>query len=354
MQKRIDYIDSLKGFAMFLVVMGHSIAWSFGSYGMGFHVPAAESHPSVLLWWNVIYAFHMPLLLWISGFLFASPSRPFGFSMLPSLLWRRTYTLVIPYFVSGWIFHCFTGLPFSQYWFLAALFIFIVLSLPIELSVKMLGGGMQNNKLLTIIIYTFLYLFFIFLLERIVWLPQIRAFTSVIGIDHLLLFKWFVFGIMCRRYHKFYSILCNQWCYTISLIAFIFMSWVVNAPVQNMINSFTTTIYTACGIVCSVYFFKIAFNTEGALNMVLQLIGRHSLEIYILHFFFAISIPQVGYAIIKYGTNTESFWNASASTIELLYGIVMASILCVLSLACSRILRSSNLLSIVLLGRKNK
>ena len=61
-KKRIDYIDALKGFAIILVVLGH-IA---DGYSNSTNVP----HD---FWWslfNVIYSFHMPLFIVISGFLY--------------------------------------------------------------------------------------------------------------------------------------------------------------------------------------------------------------------------------------------------------------------------------------------
>jgi fucose 4-O-acetylase-like acetyltransferase len=32
MKQRIEYIDAIKGFAIFLMVMGHAIAWNYENY----------------------------------------------------------------------------------------------------------------------------------------------------------------------------------------------------------------------------------------------------------------------------------------------------------------------------------
>ncbi len=62
--RRIGYIDALKGFAALCVVLGHVVN--------GYLDAGAYPEASTLLYriFNVIYAFHMPLFLTISGFVF--------------------------------------------------------------------------------------------------------------------------------------------------------------------------------------------------------------------------------------------------------------------------------------------
>lgn len=61
---RIGYIDSLKGFAALCVVLGHVVN--------GYLDAGAYPEASTLLYrvFNFVYAFHMPLFLTISGFVF--------------------------------------------------------------------------------------------------------------------------------------------------------------------------------------------------------------------------------------------------------------------------------------------
>lgn len=56
MEKRLDYIDKLRGFAILLVVMGH-LYLPYTAQG--------NSHPVA----EMIYSFHMPLFFFISGYL---------------------------------------------------------------------------------------------------------------------------------------------------------------------------------------------------------------------------------------------------------------------------------------------
>lgn len=74
--KRLSYIDSLKGFAILLVLLGHN---SFNDYVT-----------------YVIYFFHMPLFFFISGYLAKTPEVS-----IKQTFKRKWGTLIYPYFVFG-------------------------------------------------------------------------------------------------------------------------------------------------------------------------------------------------------------------------------------------------------------
>lgn len=54
MNKRIDYLDAMRGFAILLVVVGHLVQRN---------TQLETSHPL----YNLIYSFHMPLFFFICG-----------------------------------------------------------------------------------------------------------------------------------------------------------------------------------------------------------------------------------------------------------------------------------------------
>lgn len=61
MKERVTYIDNLKAFAIICVILGHALQYLAGN------------DPERLISFNLIYTFHMPLFMMISGF-FAAPS----------------------------------------------------------------------------------------------------------------------------------------------------------------------------------------------------------------------------------------------------------------------------------------
>lgn len=65
MKNRIDYIDRMKGLAIFLVVLGHVYMFSF------------NKSESVLP--SIIGSFHMPLFMFLSGLVsFSAITPPIG------------------------------------------------------------------------------------------------------------------------------------------------------------------------------------------------------------------------------------------------------------------------------------
>ena len=82
-KKRLIWIDSLKGWLMILVILGHAIQSSLGDACFHNHV------------WNIIYSFHMPAFMAISGwFAFSVTSKSIN---VGALCKRRFNQLMVPY-----------------------------------------------------------------------------------------------------------------------------------------------------------------------------------------------------------------------------------------------------------------
>ena len=82
-KKRLIWIDSLKGWLMILVILGHAIQSSLGDACFHHHV------------WNIIYSFHMPAFMAISGwFAFSVTSKSIN---VGALCKRRFNQLMVPY-----------------------------------------------------------------------------------------------------------------------------------------------------------------------------------------------------------------------------------------------------------------
>lgn len=103
MKQRLDYVDSLKGFAILLVVMGHVIAWFFKSY-----MDILPMQPSPMRLWHIIYSFHMPLFMFISGYLFGMSHFRTVKEYLVKM-WKKAMMLLIPWLVCGMLLNLARG-----------------------------------------------------------------------------------------------------------------------------------------------------------------------------------------------------------------------------------------------------
>lgn len=106
MKQRLEYIDILRAFAIFLVTLGHAL--EYGGYGDS-------------LLHGVIYSFHMPLFFAISGFVAAYSFRNGGEARLDlhgfmRLVWKKFRFIMIPYFAWNLVVHpfAFSGCKMSM------------------------------------------------------------------------------------------------------------------------------------------------------------------------------------------------------------------------------------------------
>lgn len=119
-KKRLIWIDSLRGSLMILVVLGHAIQSSLGNACFQNHL------------WNLIYSFHMPAFMAISGwFAFSSTTKSIN---VGTVYKRRFDQLMVPY-LSWSLLRYFISMdnsienlsrividPDSYFWFLWVLF----------------------------------------------------------------------------------------------------------------------------------------------------------------------------------------------------------------------------------------
>ncbi len=89
-QKRIDFLDIAKGIAIILVVIGHAI-----QFGSGSSYYASELYLDDLLY-KIIYSFHMPFFMLISGYLYYFSVKKHS---AKDIIISRIKSLLIPIFV---------------------------------------------------------------------------------------------------------------------------------------------------------------------------------------------------------------------------------------------------------------
>ena len=141
MQSRLQYIDLSKGILIFLVCLGHAIQYT-----------TAEKNFLDNPIWQIIYAFHMPLFMILSGWFFKVDK----WSNLPLQIAAKITRLIVPLFSFNliiWVLQvvfgardtssfldwmgCETFYLFAmRYWFLMALFMSYIITLLLKLTIR--------------------------------------------------------------------------------------------------------------------------------------------------------------------------------------------------------------------------
>ena len=277
-------IDIIKGIAIFLVVLGHVIQFRF----------LPESFDENYLF-RMIYSFHMPLFMFLSGYLVWKES------LITVNLQKKFRRLIIPFFVWGGISY-----------FLGAQYKNIILS---EFLFKLMWEPDTGLWFLWVLFLNFLILqiglwgkrfpikeaFIWISLIIILWLVPVKAF----GINAT---KWyfifFLLGMFTNRYKDKALFVIKKVKYKILTIimylAFSFMWYRTNRPQewyisQKLIEISNSVIlgyiilfaYKAVTAILGILFIYILVrdNRNVILNNIFSCLGKYSLEIYCMHFF---------------------------------------------------------------------
>lgn len=91
--KRIEWIDSTRGIAILLVVVGHVVGGYTGNYGL----PEYQRIIDIVV--DAIYTFHMPLFFMISGYVFGLKKYNWSMDNYVAYINKKAKTLLIPYFL---------------------------------------------------------------------------------------------------------------------------------------------------------------------------------------------------------------------------------------------------------------
>lgn len=340
----IDYLDTLKGIAIILMLVGHCLAWNYED----FLTIIFNEKRSDMFWWHVIYSFHMPLFFWISGYLL--PRQSLKLCDLKKLLIKRTYTLLLPFICSGTLMNILTnGEGYSNLWFLRSLYELLLMGLLYEFARHKYHLSLKSDLL------------FYGISGIVIWIVSVTYtnneisdlldLSSISGKNYI----GFIFGIFCKRYIKIKKWLDNNYVYTICLLLFTILtcSFFLYLDHHKFIH-YLFLLTPISAIVCMVYICIHKVNQENRITQLLNYIGKYSLEIYIVHFLFGIRL-----FIISAYTNKmihSEYWRDFlwGHTFILLTSIIYSIILIAICIPIIQIIRTSNILSIILLGRKNE
>jgi fucose 4-O-acetylase-like acetyltransferase len=327
---RNNIIDSLKGFAILLMVFGHLIQFTSISN-------LYLTNPIYIF----IYSFHMPLFMVISGFFY---NKSLKHGSLEKVLKNRIVTVLLPYFSWATIFliiwfisvghnllfvqllqkYFDVFLFVSKLWFLWVLFICILL-MSLNIFIQKYIGVIS-------IIFVALFVYF---------LPA----TPILSCTNIkYMFPFFIAGY----YYKEYSCVFKEFIYYISYISLLVypimlfywqdenFSFVIHT--ENLFPIIYKYITGFSGILVIVLIFKKIHNYND-LNY-LQKAGRNSIAIYIISDYF-----------VEVISHFKSFFNYNFvfNSFIFLFLTLLITKICLVS---EKLLKKSKFLSFILFGKR--
>lgn len=210
-QNRLIWADSLKGCLMYLVIVGHIIQ------GMLFE----ECENNHL--WNLIYSFHMPAFMAVSGWFVYKDHTQYGEGKKKfwNIIQRRCFQLLLPYilwrlingFLSGsnFIDSCIAIVvsPETGYWFLWTLFWINILFVMAQFAAKKL----MKDELIIILMLALVLMGIMVIFDIRVFAFQYIAYY----------FLFYMAGYILRRYNILSYL--NGWHYIIVCILWFILAW---------------------------------------------------------------------------------------------------------------------------------
>ncbi len=353
-QPRMEWIDAMRGFTMILVVAYHVAQ-------MGFDQVAKQSASMPFL-----MLFRMPLFFFVSGFLAYKASLVWNFETLTSLVGKKLRIQIIPTVVffllacamlypklEPALLSCLQSPTKGGYWFTLVLLYMFVLYYVFCYLESFLGRKswipITLFFVLSLVAYETCYL-----PQYCWWADGFRGkepsqwldYTSVIQLMKYMPF--FLFGNIVRRYwHKAERIMDSAWFFPTIVVLVIFCTMDV-LKWHNLRMAWTnipSTVAKFC-LPCIVFMYfrhYAAYFMQGTfIGSILQYIGRRTLDIYLLHFFFLPNLPAVG-SFFK--MNKHNF------AIDISLSVAIGLLVIAFCIIASNILRISPLFRKYLFGR---
>lgn len=337
MPKRIVYIDALRGLAIFLVVSVHI---------EGFSLYVEEFHISFFR--RLCEAIMMPLFFFISGYVANIPS-------CKSLI-ENSLRLIIPALILGIIYSIsinkgiysfITNIYKYGYWFTITLCWMYSILFCIGKLIKKSEIQFVGLILISVLLY--------FIKIPFNNVQNLMEIGNTLCLHQLFIyFHYFSIGyIFAKSNNRFYTVFCSEFGIIFSLFVFACAIYIKHVYTdEQLATSILLKIYRAIqdpilgysGIMILFRFFKSMeiFFVNLFLGKTLCYVGKHTLEIYLLHYFFLPKLPMIGSYLVYYPN----------IILELLVCMLLSVSLICISLVVGWFIRSNEILGVFLLGCK--
>lgn len=336
--KRIEYIDALRGFTMILVVLTHVATFCLDLKG----IPMYHTY---------LRQFRMPLFFFISGFVMYKEGVIWNLKHIGGFLRKKFVVQILStavffalaiYINKGNFISNITDSAKGGYWFTYTLFVFFTLYSIIRFVFR------KHEDYIILVAAAFFYV--------INWPPLYGAIPlsdcakSTLGIEQWYYFCFFLIGTLTKKHFDLVQKLLDK---DIILIVCILLYFLLNIcqsePLKNgLLGVITSFCVRMSGVIITFAFFrtnKAWFTQEKRIGRSLQYIGRRTLDIYLLHYFF---LPKQMSQVVT------AFRDYPMPALELVFSLIIALIVIAFCLLISNVIRLSPTLAHWLFGVKKK
>lgn len=332
--KRVRYIDTLRGFTMLLVVFQHVRYFMCGMTDTRFDALAF-----------FIVSFFMPMFFFISGYVAPKTIHHKTKEIYLSNLKIKAMVLLIPTIVF-WISMTIVGLRTWQFpggfWFTEVLFeMFLIYFTIAFICRKLKSSVIENIVLLTVTLI-------LFSVKGIFLIPEIQKYTSYFCLVELCnYFPFFFFGLMSKKYKDLFFKVCDNGYLMMLMIVTAFVLLICqykfdvvyfSGPINQVKGVILVAIIFTCFRHSEAFWSKKNMFTDSMVY-----VGRRTLDLYMLHYFLLMPVPVVGEFITSLNSNI---------VIELLIIGLLTLVVTFISLQLSNLIRTSSVLSKLLFGVK--
>lgn len=340
--QRIDYIDALKGFLILSVVMCHVTVFCIG---------IQDEHSSFL---PILFEFRNPPFFFISGMFAYKIDAVWNESYCYNVIKRKFISIAWPIilFLAAllYVHPSYNGHSFLHgnlkdlwfHWFTLSLFVFFVFYSIIEL----LLGSLKNQNFKSIFLISCGTIFYLLFSIQSIYndLPLTDNIKLILGMDYWGFFFFFILGVLARKhYNRFVKLINNNLFIAICIFVF-FIFNLFSQPLQNNHFNLFRIITYITGIILVFTFFR-TYPPKGLLNRIMTFIGKRTLDIYLIHYFF---LPLALY------DNTSVFRDTPMPIIEFAITFSISLAIIAMSLLVSYIIRLSPISAYIILGSKIK
>lgn len=340
---RLVHIDFLKGLAIFLMVMGHVLSWSMTDSGC----------PRTVDSWfvrEVIYSFHMPLFMFMSGYVIDLKNKTWSWDVSSKAVSSRLRTLLLPcasFKALGIIVSIIVGgriiLNGDMPWFLRSLFEIALLFTVIKwllYKLKVVSRVVEIVCLMSgyVIIFILTHLF------RNTAIDEWISFTQF-----QIMYPYFIFGYVFR---KFEMNLKGNRIYTSMVVVYALAFYYYQyAQLSSSVHSAIRYVLALSGIYIVYQLAYTYCKSNGRVVKYFAYFGGHSIEIYLLSNYFIPRVPKIGKIIYETSLIPNEYL-ATSILIQSVISIVLSVYCVTCCLLVMKIIEKSRILALLFFGRR--